>query len=482
MPKREKWIAGVVNALAGGAIVEAPTRALSPRPKIERASSASKPGIISPAHPPSGGQVRGDTHPLSAAGNPVERAISTTAPEARAPAHAPSGGPPKPETQPPIAAGNPIARARKKPNPKASAPVQPPSGGPLERVTPEANAAGNPVERATLSTMPIAVSPAHPPSGGQASNAPPKRFAAGNPVERAKRFVAPNDTPPAQSPSGGQPHRATPLPPAAGNPLNIIVERWRWRQDMLRARQRLELQAKAICRRLMEGDKVAGAKLYQQVIAADVHPLRAALDPFLVAMEPLGAAKRAIERDLEKQARELSIFAWAESVRGLGALSLAGIIGECAIGPGDYRNPSALWKRMGLAVIAGGRQRRVTGADALEHGYNAERRSLMWNIGGAIMKAQLRAPRDDDGKRTDGETVAIGPLGQLYLDRKAYLIEREAGRDEPWTPMHIHNDAKRYVEKRLLRSLWQEWRRAIESPQTRLGVPAVIPAAKEARA
>ncbi len=102
---------------------------------------------------------------------------------------------------------------------------------------------------------------------------------------------------------------------------------------------------------------------------------------------------------------------------------------------------------MGMAVIGGERQRRVAGEGAIEHGYVARRRSLMWNIGECLIKAQVRKDPADETKR-----IAIGSYGQVYLDRKAY----EQTRTESLAL--AHNRAKRYMEKRLLRELWKAWR------------------------
>jgi hypothetical protein len=239
--------------------------------------------------------------------------------------------------------------------------------------------------------------------------------------------------------------------PALADTIGQIVEHHRLRQDMVRARQRLELQAQAVLRRLLDGDKVAAAKRWAQVKRDPAAPERAWLGAMLAAMEPLEAQQAATERTLAKLVRTLPIHAWAATVSGLGDVSLAGIIGECGgHAPGDFRSPAALWKRMGLGVISGGRQRRVAGDAALEHGYSPTRRSLMWTVGECIIKAQVRAEKDADGTRTGSR--AIGPYGALYLERKAY----EAGRVE--TAAHAHNRAKRYTEKRLLRDLWRAWR------------------------
>jgi len=159
---------------------------------------------------------------------------------------------------------------------------------------------------------------------------------------------------------------------------------------------------------------------------------------------------------LDKAGKKLPVIDWCNDISGLSPRFLAMIVGECGIGPGEFRSVSALWKRMGMAVINGERQRRVMGDAALEHGYVARRRSLMWNIGESIIKQQVRNPKGDDGKPL-GDPIAIGEYGQLYLDRKAY----EATKADK--PIIIHARAKRYMEKRLLRELWKAWRRGQSS-------------------
>jgi hypothetical protein len=290
-------------------------------------------------------------------------------------------------------------------------------------------------------------------AGGEATNRTDPMVSLPRTTERKARSKA---KPKVEAPSaqpvrvghlGADNHPATALADTIGQ----IVEHHRLRQDMIRARQRLELQAQAVLRRLLDGDKVAAAKRWAQVKRDPAAPERAWLGAMLAAMEPLEAQQAATERTLAKLVRTLPIHAWAATVSGLGDVSLAGIIGECGgHAPGDFRTPAALWKRMGLGVISGGRQRRVAGDAALEHGYSPTRRSLMWNVGECIIKAQVRAEKDADGTRTGSR--AIGPYGALYLERKAY----EAGRVE--TAAHAHNRAKRYTEKRLLRDLWRAWR------------------------
>lgn len=232
-----------------------------------------------------------------------------------------------------------------------------------------------------------------------------------------------------------------------------ITAVYRRYEDLRRARQRIELQAIATCRNACGGDKAEGMKLYK----SPTPQVEVWLSPYRLAMQPLDAAIREQEKLLTKFGKALPVREWADTVPGLSPRFLAAIVGECGIGPGEFKSVSALWKRMGMAVINGGRQRRVTGDAALEHGYVPRRRSLMWNIGEQVAVRQgIRNPKDEEGKPAGA--VAINEWGTLYLERKAYELARTDV--EKMTPMHAHNRAKRYVEKRLLRSLWQEWRRA----------------------
>lgn len=252
-------------------------------------------------------------------------------------------------------------------------------------------------------------------------------------------------------------------------------------EDLRRAKQRVELQAMAMCRVVAGGDKVEGAKLYR----APTPQLSAWLIPYHAAMEPLNTSIAENEKLLEKLGKKLPVVDWAKGVSGLSFRFLTMIVGECAIAPGEYRSSAALWKRMGMAVIGSERQRRVTGDAAVAHGYVARRRSLMWNIGNSILKQQIRSEKNEKSAKIEGTDFAKGPLGEAYLARKAYLREKnEAGGfaeraaqiakdakrfgktphptnlEGRLTRIHIHNDAKRYMEKRLLRELWKAWRHA----------------------
>lgn len=222
--------------------------------------------------------------------------------------------------------------------------------------------------------------------------------------------------------------------------VGTIVAEARRYEDYTRARQRLLLQAMATCRSFCGGDKAAGAKLYKK----QTPEIAAWLAPYEAAMAPLDAVIADQKKVLEKLAKQLPVWKYCEGVGGVGPYMLARIVGAAGRSIDEYRSPAALWKRFMLAVDDGKRQWKDASPAA---------RAIVWNVGECILKAQVRNPKGEDGKPT-GDRFAIGPLGQIYIDRRAI----EATKVE--TDGHIHNRSKRYMEKRFLRDLWRAWRAA----------------------
>lgn len=200
--------------------------------------------------------------------------------------------------------------------------------------------------------------------------------------------------------------------------VSELIATHRQRQALVRAEGSLARQIKSIARTL--GEDSPAAEL-------------AAL-PFIEARVGLHVSKLAAERQMRAAVRQLPIYAFIADVPGFGDIGLAQIIGEA----GDlsrYGNPGKLWKRMGLAVFDGRAQRRVKDkAEAERQGFNPARRAVMHVIGDSLIKKENRY-RD------------------LYLARK----EVEAEKLPDGSKMHIHLRALRYMEKRLLRDLWNAW-------------------------
>lgn len=223
-----------------------------------------------------------------------------------------------------------------------------------------------------------------------------------------------------------------------------IVETWRQRQDMVRAQSKLTLQIKAICRRFTEGDKKEADKVYALISKGADHPASLACAALFAARVPLEEARKGYEKHLTKLGKQLPIAHMADSIKGVGHLSIAKIVGEC----GDlsaYKSVAAVWKRAGLAVINGERQRKVAGDAALLHGYSPQRRSTLWNIADPMLKAQ-------------GKDENAGPYRLLYDVHKAAQVEKGC------SLIHAHNRAMRYMTKALLKDLTLEWRRIARDP------------------
>ena len=226
--------------------------------------------------------------------------------------------------------------------------------------------------------------------------------------------------------------------------IYAIRETWRKRQDFVRAQSRLILQAKAICRRFCAGDKTEADRLYAAIVKGGEHELvgEAALhiQCFLVAMEPLVERRNDLEKELARLGGQLPIAHMADRIKGINCKTLAVIAAECGDLSAYEKGIAGIWKRAGLAVVDGERQRKMPGEAALEHGYSPERRAVFWTIGDALLKAQ-------------GKDETAGPYRRLYDERKAYEFARLQHKG------HAHNRALRYMTKRLLRELWREWKK-----------------------
>ena len=227
-----------------------------------------------------------------------------------------------------------------------------------------------------------------------------------------------------------------------------ITETWRQRQDMVRAQQKLTLQAKSICRRFTAGDKGEAEKLYQAVTKGKDHELAdmasIAVMPLFRAQAPLIETRAAYEKQLAKLGKQLPIAHMAETIKGVNYNTLATIVAEVGDMTAYEKGIAGIWKRAGLAVIDGERQRKKAGEAALIHGYSPDRHAVFWNIGCALIKAQGKIAEDGTDNRL--------PYRVIYDDRKEY----ERPRVE--SDGHAHNRAMRFMVKRLLKDIWQEWR------------------------
>jgi hypothetical protein len=244
------------------------------------------------------------------------------------------------------------------------------------------------------------------------------------------------------------------------------VETYQMRTDMHREEKALTLRIRAICRRLvtepgMDQSTITkeGDKLYEAITKDKEHPFK---EIALVYTEPLFESRNVLESHRKKREKELSLLArelpahgWVKDQKGLGELGFAMIIGEAGA-LDKYPNPAKLWKRMGLAVMPDGRQRKVTDKDLAKlHGYAPKRRALVWTLGDSILRTKGHY-RDIYDERKAVEMQKAEDEGRIVVPAKD--VKENWSPDSFRTVGHIHNRAKRYMEKRMLKDLWVAWR------------------------
>ena len=161
--------------------------------------------------------------------------------------------------------------------------------------------------------------------------------------------------------------------------------------------------------------------------------------------------RKIIENQMITHVQQLPIIDWWNAEKGRSYLGLAIIIGETG-DLSNYANPAKLWKRLCVGVIDGIRQGGLSkGADNelwIKHGYNKRRRSVLWTIGDCLLK-------------TNGKE---GRYKKLYDEQKERYLKRfkkewidEGHKATTFKPGHAHRCAQRYMEKRVLRDLWNAW-------------------------
>jgi len=270
--------------------------------------------------------------------------------------------------------------------------------------------------------------------------------------------------------------------PAHHDAINKIIEYSRLRTDMIRARTKLILQAQAFLRRMFNGDKEMASRVFREAAIDKAHQFRPVIQVYLGALELFEKQQAEFEKRMVRAMKPLPILRWARDIKGFGDMSLACIIGEASgahsetgefYSVGDFKSVSALWKRMGLAVLNGRRQGNpgegAGKADWILHAYSKARRSLMWNVGNSLILSmgKFRPLFGEDVDANPGYTY----LQKVFANRARYEAARLPHKDG--TPIksstsgkdsysaHAANRAKRYTEKRLLRMLFSEWRRCM---------------------
>lgn len=203
-----------------------------------------------------------------------------------------------------------------------------------------------------------------------------------------------------------------------------------------------------------------------------------------------------VEGLMEELAKQLPVWPFAKEVEGFGAKGLAVFVGEAGAFTA-YAKVSRLWKRMGLAVFDGERQRRKTNIEAaLRHGYSPSRRAEVWaftdsmfrhqwrgraaalrealEAAGASNPEELKEMKEEElQERADAlgvtaEAYPLGKYGKVYAYEKtkgmrkaAETTELDAKNPAKWTLRRAHDHGRRIMSKTLLEDLWKQWRRVV---------------------
>lgn len=187
--------------------------------------------------------------------------------------------------------------------------------------------------------------------------------------------------------------------------------------------------------------------------------------PMLGAIAVFDDQQALCEKEMVKLVKRLPVYGWVKSVNGFGDVSFATVVGECG-DIGSYRNPSCIWKRMGLAPFegkAGATWRKIGGLSAeqwIAAGYSPKRRSVAYNldkiIGGMGLWRPLIGSDLTDANYYQRVFAERARIEAVKLEMPVTASDKGK---ESYTK-YVANRAMRYTQKRLLRELWRAWRDA----------------------
>lgn len=178
-------------------------------------------------------------------------------------------------------------------------------------------------------------------------------------------------------------------------------------------------------------------------------------------LTPFEEAKKEQDRlakEMGRLAKTLPVWPWVEQQRGCGAPMLGKIIAEAGRDLGDYETPAKLWKRFGEHVVNGQAPKPKRGEKL---GFSPYRRSVSFQLGDGMIKAGGTTEKDN-----------LSPWKALYEHRKQYEVNRAEFEGKTVVPAakiskknadrfmsegHVHNRAMKYMRKKFLEALWQEW-------------------------
>jgi len=247
-------------------------------------------------------------------------------------------------------------------------------------------------------------------------------------------------------------------------------------QNMLKARARTYVGFEAL--KSNKGEKIDKAKasaVYKRLIDEGKDPLflnrvRRIYEPFKQA----AADQKQLADAMGNELRKLPISKWVEheDQKGFGHNGVAKLVAEAGRDLNDYHSPAKFWKRYGEHVVDGKAPKLKKGKQL---GFSPYRRSVSYQIGDSALKAGGTKEKDNlsfwkkvyearkeyEIKRAEAAGLTIVPEAKMppkdSEKRKKYMSEG-----------HIHNRAAKYMRKKFLEALWQEWtgnKRDMELPE-----------------
>lgn len=218
------------------------------------------------------------------------------------------------------------------------------------------------------------------------------------------------------------------------------------------------------------GEKRAKKKPHELAESVDYKRFESVITASLLSRLPWNSIEDDRTKAMEKLAETLPVWnAFGKGIRGFGVRSLAVIVGEAG-DLSNYANKGKLWKRMGLAVMGPGdglndvrqgglKKGKARSEDWIAHGYNPTRRARMYVIGDSLLKqgTYYKKIYDDrktyEQKRAVDNGLTIAPAAKIPKEKASEYISEGI----------IHLRSQRYMEKRLLKDLWQAWKKAAQS-------------------
>ncbi len=184
-----------------------------------------------------------------------------------------------------------------------------------------------------------------------------------------------------------------------------------------------------------------------EVFAAKVEIMALSMVPAIRGFDP---QIKQYHKDITAIVAGMPIAPWVEGIPGLSLLAVGRILAEAGADLRKFGTPARLWKRFGLGMVSEKegepmvRQRLRRGTELAQlHGYNPNRRSLMFVVQGTVHQ---------NGKKTNNE----------FYQYSEEVKAKAATAHPDWTKGHVFLHQRRLLSKRILRELWVQWRKVSE--------------------